>query len=95
MEPSDERGNHLAHLASALAGSYGLVVRIQGTVAKRYLHVENHHGGAPLSADVLCLEGPDGWYFSWSSKQRIGPADDLTGVAARVMTVLRPVEGSS
>jgi hypothetical protein len=94
MEPSDERGNHLAHLASALAGSYGLVVRIEGTAAKRFLHVENHHGNAPLSAEVFCLDGSDGWYFSWSSKQPIGPAGDLTAVAAKVMTVLRPVEGS-
>lgn len=94
MEQSNERGDHLARLASVLAGSYGLVVHIKGTTIKRRLHVENHHGNAPLSADVLCVEGPDGWYFSWSSKQPIGSVDDLTAVATKVMAVLRPVEGS-
>lgn len=95
MEQPDERGDHLALLAAVLAGSYGLVARIQGTNARRRLHVENHHGNAPLSADVFCLDGPDGWYFSWSSKQRIGSVHDLTGAAAKVMAVLRPVEGST
>jgi len=95
MEQSDERSNHLARLASVLARSYGLVVRIQGTPTKRHPHVNNPHSNASLSADVLCLDGPDGWYFSWSSKQPIGSVDDLTAVSAKVMTVLRPVEGSS
>jgi len=91
----DRRGEQLAHLRHLAEELTALGLSATLRPARRVPAVEVASAGDPrLKERVLCQPGDDGdWYFSWPWHQVIGPASDVPGVAARIVTVLRPVEG--
>jgi hypothetical protein len=89
---SDRRLAHLGRLADELTGRQ-FAVQLFSTARPPYLKVANPDHGE-LNERVLCQAAGDGsWCFAWPSRQPIGPAEDLPGVAGKIMTALRPVEG--
>jgi hypothetical protein len=94
MEHHEERLSHLNRLADEL-GNGQFVVRLADSTTRPSLRVANREV-PQLSERVFCLRAADGsWCFWWPWGQPIGSVDDLQTVAAKVMTVLRPVEGAS
>lgn len=93
MEHRDERLSHLNRLADELDNGQ-FVVRLAGGATRPCLRVANQEI-PQLSERVFCYQAADGsWCYWWPWGQPIGSADDLQAVAAKVMTVLRPVEGA-
>lgn len=81
-------------LADDLTGR-GLSARLAGPAGRTCLKVARQDD-PQLNEQVLCQPGADGsWWFWWPSRQPIGPADDIAAVAARIVTALRPVGGTS
>ena len=91
---SEEQLTHLERLAGELA-SRGFTAELLGTGREPSVRATNPDN-AEFTERVLCRRADDGaWCFWWPWKQPIGSADDLTSVAAKIMTALRSVEGAS
>jgi hypothetical protein len=94
MEPgTPEQLTHLTRLAGEL-GPRGFDIELAGRGPQRSLRVINR-ADRRLAERVACATAADGsWCFWWPSQQLIGPAADLSAVAATIATVLRAVEGA-
>ncbi|MGH3272902.1 MAG: hypothetical protein ACRDNZ_01065 [Streptosporangiaceae bacterium] len=91
---SEEQLTHLQRLADELV-SRGFTAELLGTSREPSVRATNPDN-AEFSERVLCWRADDDvWCFWWPWKQPIGSAEDLTSVAAKIMTALRSVEGAS
>ena len=95
MEPGhEEQLAHLQRLAQELI-SQGFTAEVLSTGRMPSLKATNPDS-AEFSERVLCQRAEDdSWCFWWPWKQPIGSAQDLTSAAAKIITVLRSVEGAS
>jgi hypothetical protein len=91
---SEEQLIHLQRLADELS-SRGFTAELL-TVGREASVRATNPDNTEFAERVLCgRDADDVWCFWWPWKQPIGAADDLTSVAAKIMTALRSVEGAS
>jgi hypothetical protein len=79
--------SHLVRLAVELRRR-GWRATVTGTEHRVVLTVTNPAVPA-MSERIVCGNSLRGWCFSWSWRQEIGPADNLTGAADKITDVLR------
>jgi len=93
-EQYEEKRKHLTRLAEELA-KHGFTAERCGGIMHPCIRVTNPDP-PQLTERVLCgqIKG-ESWSYLWPWMQPIGRVDDVESAAAKIMTVLRSVEGES
>jgi hypothetical protein len=85
---------HLRSLAEELS-TRGFVTELLDNTTQLSIKVTNPDS-PELTERILCRPADDGsWCFWWPWQQPIGSADDLAGVALKITTALRSVQGTA
>ncbi len=93
MDRQDEQLAHLQRLAEELR-RHEFRAEVVTNGVRSHLKVTNPDT-SDLRERVICQPADDGtWCFWWPWQQPVGSVDDLETVSAKIMTVLRSVDGN-